>query len=183
MAYRNGTYVAFHAEGSADPTASDIRYYRMLKAWTADEGRALCMIDSHEKTGAVRDTSKIETLRRALRTRMSHSKNMLLICGQRTHLDTDWVPYEITIAVDEFKIPIIVAYPGSGAVHHCATYRKRWPIALQRRIDSGEGNMIHIPFREKPVCAAIDQFGPLNIPNGGPRGVYDQAAYRSWQLT
>jgi len=27
MAYHNGTYVAFHAGGTTDPTASDIKYY------------------------------------------------------------------------------------------------------------------------------------------------------------
>lgn len=38
MAYRNGTYIAFHAEGKTDPTASDIKYYRMLKAWHEHDG-------------------------------------------------------------------------------------------------------------------------------------------------
>ena len=33
MAYRNGTYIAFHAGGTNDPTASDIKNYRILKAW------------------------------------------------------------------------------------------------------------------------------------------------------
>jgi hypothetical protein len=33
MAYRNGTYIAFHAAGSTDPTASDIKFYRLMKAW------------------------------------------------------------------------------------------------------------------------------------------------------
>ena len=31
MAYRNGTYVAFHAGGITDPTESDIKYYNLLK--------------------------------------------------------------------------------------------------------------------------------------------------------
>jgi hypothetical protein len=32
MTYRNGTYVAFHANKTKQPTESDIKYYNLLKA-------------------------------------------------------------------------------------------------------------------------------------------------------
>ena len=35
MAYRNGTYIAFHANGTNIPVESDIKYYNLIKAWTA----------------------------------------------------------------------------------------------------------------------------------------------------
>ena len=35
MAYRNGTYIAFHANGTNVPIDSDIKYYNLMKAWTA----------------------------------------------------------------------------------------------------------------------------------------------------
>ena len=47
MAYRNGTYVAFHAEGTNVPTDSDIKYYNLLKMWTAKKDDDFSMrIDS-----------------------------------------------------------------------------------------------------------------------------------------
>jgi hypothetical protein len=112
MAYRNGTYIAFHAAGSTDPTASDIRYYRMLKAWHEHDDIEFRFVNSHEKTSGVRDTSMKETLRRSLRERLNNSKNMVLIVGPTTRMDVDWVPFEIAHAVDVCKIPIIAAYTG-----------------------------------------------------------------------
>jgi hypothetical protein len=35
---------------------------------------------------------------------------MLLIIGDSTRLDRDWVPFEIEYAVDSCNIPLIIAY-------------------------------------------------------------------------
>ena len=79
MAYRNGTYVAFHAGGVTDPTKSDIKYYNLLKSWDAHKNIDFTLINSHEKTNAVRDSSSKETLKKVLKTRLNNSKHLLLI--------------------------------------------------------------------------------------------------------
>jgi hypothetical protein len=79
MAYRNGTYVAFHAGGTTDPTASDIRYYNTMKMWSPNKKVDFTLINSHEKTSVVRDSSSKKTLRRSLVTRLKNSKHMVLI--------------------------------------------------------------------------------------------------------
>ena len=84
MAYRNGTYIAFHANNTTEPTESDIKYYNLLKAWKVRADDDFRFIDSHVKTSAVRDTSKKETLRRSLKTRLNNSKNIILIIGKTT---------------------------------------------------------------------------------------------------
>ena len=63
MAYRNGTYVAFHAAGTNQPGKSDIDYYNLMKAWEAKTADEFTMINSHDKAAAVRDTSLHATLR------------------------------------------------------------------------------------------------------------------------
>lgn len=110
MAYRNGTYIAFHANGKTDPTASDMKYYQLLKAWTQRQDDDFSFINSHEKTASVRDSSLRETLRSRLVTRLKNSKHLLLIIGETTREDTDWVPFEIRYAVDECNIPVIAVY-------------------------------------------------------------------------
>ena len=115
MAYRNGTYVAFHAAGTSDPTASDMKYYRLLNAWNVRPDRDFHFIDSHNKAAAVRDTSSKERLKVVLSQRLRNSKNMILILGQTTRFDRDWIPFEIAYAVDNCRIPIIAAYPGFDA--------------------------------------------------------------------
>ena len=182
MAYRNGTYIAFHAEGSTDPTASDIKYYRMMLAWRAKDGSAFPFFNSHEKVSAVRDTSQAETIKRSLRLRMDNSKNMVLIIGARTRFDTDFVPYEIGYAVDRCGIPIIATYPGQGVIRSPNNLRNLWPSALQSRIDNGKAKVIHIPFNRKAIEDAVEQFDRNKAPAGGGLGYYNDDAYREFGL-
>ena len=182
MAYRNGTYIAFHAEGSTDPTASDIKYYRMMLAWRAKDGSAFPFYNSHDKVSAVRDTSQAETIKRSLRLRMDNSKNMVLIIGARTRFDTDFVPYEIGDAVDRCRIPIIATYPGQGVIRSPTNLRNLWPSALQSRIDNGKAKVIHIPFNRKAIEDAIGQFNHNRAPAGGGLGYYNDDAYREFGL-
>lgn len=184
MAYRNGTYVAFHADGNDLPGGkSDIDYYRVLCAWNANKHHDFRIINTHEKFSAVRDSSKKATLRAGLLERLRNSKNMLLIVGETTRLDTDWVPFEIEKAVDTYGIPIIVTYTAlDQAVRNPNALADYWPPALASRIKNGTASAIHIPFKQTPIYDAIEQFSHNKLPIGGGLGIYDDAAYRNWGI-
>jgi len=182
MAYRNGTYVAFHADETNIPGQSDIDYYNLLKAWTAKTDDDFSMTNSHDKASAVRDSSKRATLRASLLTRLRNSKNMILIIGQTTRFDTDWVPFEIQQAIDEYKIPIVALYPDYECILDPKQLRRFWPGALATRIDNGTAHVIHIPFKKAPIADAIDQFDVNNHPKGGGLGRYSREAYQLWGL-
>lgn len=182
MAYRNGTYVAFHANGTTDPTESDMKYYRLLTAWHVRDESDFEFINSHDKTSAVRDSSKKETLRRSLVTRLKNSKNMILIIGKTTKQDKDWIPFEISYAIDTCKIPIVATYTGYERISKPSLLSNLWPRALQERIDNGTAHVIHIPFKRAPLTAAVKQFSHSNYPNGGGSGVYSVEAYKQWGL-
>jgi hypothetical protein len=182
MAYRNGTYVAFHAAGTNIPGGkSDIDYYYMLKAWSANEDVEFNMINSHEKASAVRDTSLRSTLRASLLERLRNSKNMILIVGETTRFDTDWVPLEIEKAIDAYELPIIVAYTVYiSAIRNPSALSGYWPPALASRISDGSAKAIHIPFKQAPLHDAIGQFTHDNLPLGGGLGIYSDEAYTSF---
>jgi hypothetical protein len=182
MPYRNGTYVAFHAEGSSDPTASDIKYYRIMLAWDANDSVDFRFYNSHDKVPAVRDTSQDSTIKRSLRERLDNSKNMVLIIGKRTKFDNDFVPYEIAYAVDTCGIPIIAAYPDYTVIRDAAALSSLWPEALRARIKNRTASVIHIPFNRRAIENAIGQFSHNNLPVGGGLGTYSDAAYRSFGI-
>jgi hypothetical protein len=177
VGYRNGTYIAFHAAGLTDPTASDIKYYRMLKAWHEHDDIEFKFINSHDKVGAVRDSSSKATLRRSLIERLNTSKNMVLIVGPTTRFDTDWVPFEIGYAVDVCKIPIIATYTGYDWITQPAQLRALWPQAFASRIDSSKVRAIHIPFKQRAIDDAIRQFNHDNLPTT-PLSYYTANAHR-----
>ncbi|WP_213601256.1 TIR domain-containing protein [Pseudoxanthomonas japonensis] len=181
MAYRNGTYVAFHAGGTTDPTASDIKYYNTIRMWSANKKVDFSIINSHEKTGAVRDTSSRETLRRALVARLNNSKHMVLILTATTKNDIDWVPFEIAHAIDNCKIPIIAAYPDYHSILAPHLLSDYWPAALRSRITNGTARVMHIPFKQAAVLDAIEQFSVFNLsyPTDG-YGYYNREAHVQW---
>lgn len=184
MAYRNGTYVAFHADGTSEPTESDMKYYRLLQAWHVNDHHEFSIINSHDKTAAVRDSSSKETLRRRLRERLASSKNLLLILGKTTKFDTDWIPFEIACAVDDYDLPILVAYTAYDAVppnSDQAVLRSWWPYALAARIDMGTARTLHISFKQKPIGEAVDQFD-FNTPPKWPLTFYTREAYIKWGI-
>ncbi len=180
MAYRNGTYIAFHAGGTPDPTISDRKYYELLKAWKVRGEGDFYFINSHEKTGAVRDTSKKTTLEASLKSRLSDSKNMILIIGNTTRFDDDWVPLEIADAIDRCKIPIIAAYPDYLRILSPSELSHLWPTALATRINNTTARVIHVPFKKEPLAHAVSTFSHNFYPNGGGLGVYDIPTYQNW---
>ena len=181
MVYRNGTYVAFHANGTDVPTDSDIKYYNLMKAWTEKTDDDFTMINSHDKASSVRDSSKKTTLRQSLQERLRNSKNMVLIIGETTRFDTDWVPFEIEQAVDSYEIPIIAAYTGYESILAPNQLSILWPKALALRINNKSARVIHVPFKKEPLKTAIGQFNHSNLP-GGPLTHYVRDAYVKWGL-
>ena len=166
MPYRNGTYIAFHAEGTPDPTASDIKYFNIMKAWHEHDDIEFKFINSHDRVSSVRDTSRKETLRRSLVERLKSSRNFLLIVGSTTRFDTDWVPFEISYAADKCALPFIIAYTGYQSILNPAALSSIWPPALKSRIDNDTVKAIHVPFQRKAIDAAIRKFNLANKPSG-----------------
>lgn len=181
MAYRNGTYVAFHADGTNRPGESDMDYYNLMRAWSANPDDDFAMINSHEKASAVRDSSRKATLRASLQERLRNSKNMVLIIGETTRYDTDWVPFEIEKAVDTYEIPIIAAYTGYDAIQAPDQLSAMWPSALALRIRNKTARVIHIGFKKEPIKAAIDQFSHNNMPTT-PLSYYVREEYVKWGI-
>lgn len=181
MAYRNGTYVAFHADGTNRPGKSDMDYYNLMRAWSANSDDDFTMVNSHEKVSAVRDSSTLATLRASLQARLRNSKNFLLIIGQTTRLDMDWVPFEIEKAVDTYGLPVIAVYPGYQPILTPSDLRSLWPEALKDRIDAKSVRAIHIPFKKLPIMNAIGQFDHSCQPRS-PLSYYGREAYQRWGL-
>lgn len=181
MAYRNGTYVAFHANGTNQPGKSDIDYYNLMKAWSAKTDDDFTMINSHDKVAAVRDTSKKATLLASLHERLKNSKNFVLIIGETTKDDTDWVPFEIEQAVDTYRLPIIAAYTDYSPVLEPEKFWPLWPKALADRIQNKTARIIHIPFKKSPLLAAIGKYSHNNMPSSSLVH-YSREAYTCWGL-
>lgn len=158
MAYRNGTYVAFDGQGTANPTQSDLRFLGLLRSWNNRKNYEMTFSDSHLKTYQVLDTSKKSTLENRLLERLRNSKNMLLILSNNTNYNRGMLNFEIEKAVDVYKLPIIVAYTDCDRLLDARKYSNRWPKALEERVNDKSLRAIHIAFKEHAIMCAINQF-------------------------
>lgn len=181
MTYRSGTYVAFYAQDTSDPTESDMKYYNTLRMWDANKDFDFSFVNSHEKSRAVRDSSTKATLEQVLKERLRNSKNMILIIGQTTKYDHDWVPMEIAYSIDDCQIPVIAAYPDYDSILAPDQLSSLWPKALADRISDKSARVIHIPFKKEPIKAAIKQFDHENLPSGA-LVYYTRETYVKWGL-
>lgn len=98
MAYRNKTYVCFDGD-------TDMRYYRMLQAWDANEYFPFTFNNVHDLNTA-RDTSQEESIKRQLRERFANSKLLIVLIGERTRLLRKFVQWEMEVAL-RLGLPII----------------------------------------------------------------------------
>jgi len=179
MAERNSTYVAFHADPAKGPAGSEAHYYNLLKAWQVRADNDFVYTNTDEKEAAIRDVRLRGSTERLLRARLQGSKNMLLIIGETTREDNNWIPLEIRFAVDDCGIPIIAAYLGCEHVLEPEEMAQLWPAALAKRIREGSARVIHIPFREEPLRDAVGQFDCTKPPRG-PLSFYNQETYEDW---
>lgn len=182
MPNRTGTYVAFDGLGQTDPTKSDFKYYATLQAWNENEKIEFKLTNSHEKTAAVRDTSSRATLYDRIQQRLRASKNMLIVLSDKTRYTGSVLSYEIEQAIDTYKIPLIIAYPGFQYILNVDSHSKVWPKALADRIDKAGVEAIHIAFKKDPILVAINQFSVNgeHLPSG--KQYYSRKAYVNWGL-
>lgn len=98
MAYRNKTYIAFDGD-------NDMRYYRLMTAWSEHEGFDFDICNAHDLNTA-RDTSQEASIKRQLSERFANSKLFLVLIGENTRYLTKFVKWEIETAI-RLNLPII----------------------------------------------------------------------------
>lgn len=180
MANRTGTYFAFDALGETDPTKSDFKYYTIMKSWHAANSIEFNIVNSHDKASAVRDSSKLETLKASILTRLAASKNMVVIISPDTRKSGSLLSWEIERAVDFYKLPLIVAYTGYAWILSPGALSNLWPTSLEARINSLSAQAIHIPFKRDALFDAIGQFTVNGKKIGSSLQFYTREAQVQW---
>lgn len=180
MNYRTGTYFAFDGLGRTNPTQSDFKYYSTVQAWAAGKHIDFRFVNSHDKAGAVRDSSLRTTLEASIRKRLAASKNMVAIISNDTRLTGSMLTYEIEKAVDTYELPLIIAYPNYISILDPQSLSFMWPIALLQRIEDRTVSAIHVPFKKDAILDAIQQFTVNSGKLIGPLNYYSKDTQVAW---
>ena len=150
-------YACFDAKGSKNPAVTDLKYYFLLRAWSHRAPLARTFVDVHSVAGE----HKPADLRRELINRMRQSDVLLLILSERSRSSHGLLSWEIEIAADRYKLPIICAYTGSGDVDVAASFKSAWwPEALRRSIAGGGVRTAHVPFHPRALAQVFQRSRP-----------------------
>ena len=106
---------------------------------------------------------------------------MILIIGDTTKNDKDWVPFEIEYAVDTCGLPFVVVYIDSDYILNPSALSYKWPAALKARIENKSVKAIHIPFKKEPLKDAVVQFNLTNKPKTS-LNYYTKEAYAAFGI-
>ena len=98
MGYRNKTYVCVDGD-------NDLHYYFLMCAWKQNDGIAFNFYNAHDLNTA-RDTSQEQSIKRQLRLRMSISKVLVVLIGDRTRYLYKFVRWEMEQALS-LGLPVI----------------------------------------------------------------------------
>lgn len=103
MAYRNKTFVSFASE--------DIRYYRLMTAWSINRRIDFNFHNAHDMNVA-RDSSQPETIYRRLRERLNNTKQIVMLIGDVTRrkaaMPGTFLYYESKV-IETLDIPVVFA--------------------------------------------------------------------------
>jgi hypothetical protein len=142
-------YVCFDAAASKNPAVTDLKYYFLLRAWSRRAPLARTFVDVHD----IGRTHKPADLRRDLMNRMRQSDVLLLILSERTPSSPGLLSWEIEIAADRCKLPIICTYTGCASAPSAEVFRTVWwPDALRRVMADGLARTVHVPFHPRALA-------------------------------
>jgi hypothetical protein len=142
MAYRNRTFVSFASE--------DILYYRLMRAWKANEHIEFDFLDAHDINTA-RDTSSAETIKRRLTERLQSTKQVVMLISDVTRTKaaraTSFLNHEVDV-IQRLQIPVVFA--NLNKVRQ--VQNTRIPAALVDRYT------MSVAFGPKIIKYALDDF-------------------------
>lgn len=139
MSYRNKTYVIFDGD-------KDMWAYRFMRGWKQCEHVDFNFNDAHDLR-PLTDRASEETVKRALRTRFSSAKQVIVLVGSNTKYLFRFVRWEIETA-QLLDLPIVVVNLNGKRCQDdelCPAILKGW-------------NAVHVPFRMKIIKHALDHF-------------------------
>lgn len=138
MSYRNKTYVIFDGD--------DIHSYYLMTAWKENENIEFDFHDAHEVRD-IRSGSLEEAVKRGLRERFRTASQAIVLIGEQTRYQYQYVRWEIDVA-QELGLPIIAANLNGKRVYDGV----RCPPLLRNYYG------VHVSFQPRIIQHAMDQF-------------------------
>lgn len=139
MAYRNKTYIAFDAD-------TDIKQYRLMTAWKANDKIDFNFHNAHELNNLRRNTSE-KQIKLKLKERLKNTKLMIVLVGQNTKNLYKYVRWEMDVGL-ELGLPIVVV----NLNNYSEIDNDLCPPILKNKL------ALHVKYKQKAIIWGIDNW-------------------------
>ena len=182
MPFRNSTYVITDIDRS-ESVGAGASQLSLLNLWLEFQGFKLKHRNSFDNKASLAFKFSKKKLVHNIVAQLKSSKQCVLILTKNTKKSKNIIPFEITYAIDECQLPLIIMYPDFESVTSPQKLSMYWPKALKTRIETRQVKAVHIPFLDQPARDALRRFhinGQQALPNGYAH--FNVAAYQEWGL-
>ena len=147
----NKTYVAFDTVGVADHVNSNLSSFRQIREWERQNPDRFHFLNMEEIEFLSEHEDLVDsTLKNRFLHLMESADNLLVLSSSKMDVESPMLNWQISRAVNRFRLPVIVAYVGLDRVDD-NTIKKEW-----NNLDSA--NMAHIPLTKDKLERALGFF-------------------------
>ena len=183
MPSSTGTYIISDTPAQHVDWPVRSSYVLLLESWMENQGFSLKARDNFASPASLSFNSPKKIISHNIVSQLKSSKQCVLILTKNTKKLTGIIPFELTYAIDECKLPLIIMYPDYESITSPQKLSMYWPKELKSRIENRQVKAIHIPFLRLPARDALRRFhlnGKQCLPNG--YGHFNTKAYQDWGL-
>ncbi len=161
MDNRQGTYIAYDANGVKDHVNSNLHNHKMLEDWQRmNPGRFnfINIEDIHLSSSNEILQETTTTLKHHLERQMAKADNMLVVVSPVLNPDSPILNWQISRGVNHFHLPIVIAYAGLDRIddHTIQTYWEWLPAKFRKYLTQYPwARMAHVPLVRDKVQRAL----------------------------
>ena len=90
---------------------------------------------------------------------MANSNNMLVVVSPDTNYDRGLLNWEVETAINDYNLPVIVAYTGYGKIRSIDNNMlDRMPKSIYKEYTKCSGKLCHVAFTKDEVKKAIAKY-------------------------
>jgi hypothetical protein len=157
----HNTYVAFDARGVIDPVYSNLYTFHIMQEWERALPQRYHFLNMSEiDFSALHEDLLDTTVKHKLISIMQRADNLLVMASPVMDVESPILNWQISRAVNRFRLPVIVAYVGLDRVDDSTLVRFRaWqPNKIRKYISRDSARMCHIPLTKDKLERALGAF-------------------------
>ncbi|MBO7068905.1 MAG: hypothetical protein J6W52_09560 [Bacteroidaceae bacterium] len=157
----NKTYVAFDSTGVKDHVNSNLSSFMQLREWERQNPERFHFLNMEEIAFSSEHDDLVDsTLKNRFLHLMESADNLLVLSSSLMDVESPMLNWQISRAVNRFRLPVIVAYVGLDRVSD-NTIKEQWdnlPNKIRKYIGRDSANMAHIPLTKDKLERALGYF-------------------------